>query len=58
MSTTDVEVLIIGAGPSGIGTAIQLKRLQRTESIQIVEKCNDVGGTCVNNIVMRAQCLC
>jgi len=48
MSATDVDVLIIGAGPSGIGTAIQLKRHQQTESIEIIDKCGDVGGTCVD----------
>jgi cation diffusion facilitator CzcD-associated flavoprotein CzcO len=39
------EVLIIGAGPSGLGTAVQLIRKYGFRNFQIIEKVHDVGGT-------------
>jgi cation diffusion facilitator CzcD-associated flavoprotein CzcO len=38
-------VIIIGAGISGLGTAIQLLRLQSFSSFEIYEKADSVGGT-------------
>jgi cation diffusion facilitator CzcD-associated flavoprotein CzcO len=38
-------LIIIGAGLSGIGTAIQLKRLQSFTSYEIYEKADSLGGT-------------
>ncbi|KAK5126770.1 hypothetical protein LTR85_009704 [Meristemomyces frigidus] len=52
----DTEVLIIGAGPSGLGTAIQLKRNNLTSSIEIIEKCGDVGGTWLVNTYPGCGC--
>jgi cation diffusion facilitator CzcD-associated flavoprotein CzcO len=52
----DTEILIIGAGPSGLGTAIQLKRHNLSSSIEIIEKCGDVGGTWLVNTYPGCGC--
>lgn len=44
----DHEILIVGAGFAGIGTAIELKR-RGIESFQIIELGSDVGGTWRDN---------
>ncbi|XP_014552507.1 hypothetical protein COCVIDRAFT_19417 [Bipolaris victoriae FI3] len=41
----DTDVLIIGAGMSGLGLAVQLIRMYDLRSFEIVEKSGDVGGT-------------
>lgn len=41
----DTDVLIIGAGMSGLGLAVQLIRMYNLRSFEIVEKSGDVGGT-------------
>lgn len=41
----DTDVLIIGAGPSGIGMAVQLVRNLGTRNFELIEKTSDVGGT-------------
>ncbi|OAL47737.1 FAD/NAD(P)-binding domain-containing protein [Pyrenochaeta sp. DS3sAY3a] len=41
----DTDVLIIGAGMSGIGTAVQLIRRFGTRNFEIIEKNDDIGGT-------------
>lgn len=38
-------VIIIGAGISGLGIAIQLLRLQSFSAFEIYEKADSVGGT-------------
>ena len=45
MSTTDFDVLIIGAGISGIGTACHLTREKSGKSYAILERRTAVGGT-------------
>ncbi|MEX1664236.1 flavin-containing monooxygenase [Zhongshania arctica] len=47
-SIPDYEVLIIGAGISGMAAAIELKR-RGIESFQILERADDVGGTWRDN---------
>lgn len=44
----DVEVLIVGAGISGIGAAIELLRRGRT-SLALLERADDLGGTWRDN---------
>ncbi|KAL1982657.1 hypothetical protein VTN96DRAFT_1027 [Rasamsonia emersonii] len=44
-SSLDTDVLIIGAGMSGIGFAIQLQKKYPWASFEIVEKSDDLGGT-------------
>ena len=41
----DTDVLIIGAGMSGLGLAVQLIRTYGYRDFEIVEKVADVGGT-------------
>ena len=41
----DTDVLIIGAGLSGVGTAIQLILQCGTRQFEIIEKSDHVGGT-------------
>ncbi len=41
----DVDVLVIGAGMSGIGIAVQLVRKFGLGNFEIIEKSDDVGGT-------------
>ncbi|KAE9567752.1 Baeyer-Villiger monooxygenase [Colletotrichum fructicola] len=43
--THDVDVLVIGAGMSGIGLAIQLIRQHKTRSFELIEKSDSVAGT-------------
>lgn len=43
--THDVDVLVIGAGMSGIGLAIQLIRQHKTRSFELIEKSESVAGT-------------
>lgn len=40
----ECEILVVGAGPSGIGAAIKLKEAGFTDFV-VLEKANDVGGT-------------
>ncbi|KAE8311674.1 hypothetical protein BDV41DRAFT_589427 [Aspergillus transmontanensis] len=40
------EVIIIGAGISGLGMAIQLKQLLGHDNFTIYEKSDNIGGTC------------
>lgn len=41
----EVDVLIIGAGASGIGFAVQLLRQYGTRNFELVEKSDQIGGT-------------
>lgn len=43
--THDVEVLIIGAGMSGLGMAVQLIRQYGTRSFELIENSTEIGGT-------------
>jgi len=40
-----VPLIIIGAGLSGLGTAIQLSRLQSFTDYELYEKAESLGGT-------------
>lgn len=43
--SVDTDVLIIGAGLSGLGFAIQLQKQYPQASFEIIEKTDNVGGT-------------
>lgn len=45
----DHEIIIIGAGMSGLGLAVQIVRKYGIRNFHIIEKSNDVGGTWLVN---------
>ncbi|KAK4547095.1 hypothetical protein LTR36_001316 [Oleoguttula mirabilis] len=56
-SPLTTDVLIIGAGPSGLATAIQLQRHHpATLRIELIEKGADVGGTWLANTYPGCGC--
>lgn len=55
MKTTQLDVLIIGSGFSGIGTAINLQK-QGVTNFKIVDKGKDFGGTWRDNFYPGAAC--
>ena len=52
----DTEVLIIGAGMSGLGLAVQLVRQFGVRNFELIEKSNDVGGTWLANTYPGCGC--
>jgi cation diffusion facilitator CzcD-associated flavoprotein CzcO len=56
MATPDTNILIIGAGMSGLGLAVQLIRKHNFRDFCIVEKGNDVGGTWLANTYPGCGC--
>lgn len=52
----DTDILIIGAGMSGLGLAVQLIRNYGYRDFQIVEKVADVGGTWLVNTYPGCGC--
>jgi cation diffusion facilitator CzcD-associated flavoprotein CzcO len=52
---TDIEVIIIGTGFSGLGLAIQLKRAGQRDFI-VLDRAGDVGGTWRDNTYPGAAC--
>jgi cation diffusion facilitator CzcD-associated flavoprotein CzcO len=52
----DTEVLIIGAGMSGLGLAVQIIRQYGIRNFELVEKSEDVGGTWLANTYPGCGC--
>ncbi|KNG47328.1 cyclohexanone 1,2-monooxygenase [Stemphylium lycopersici] len=52
----DTEVLIIGAGMSGMGLAVQIIRQYGIRNFQLIEKSDDVGGTWLANTYPGCGC--
>lgn len=52
----DTDILIIGAGMSGIGMAAQLIRNFNNRSFKIVKKTSDIGGTWTVNSYPGCGC--
>ena len=51
----DAEAIIVGAGFSGIGMAIQLRK-QGVDSLLILERAGDVGGIWRDNVYPGCAC--
>lgn len=45
MAELDTDIIIIGAGMSGLGFAVQLIRTYGTRNFEIIEKTDHIGGT-------------
>ncbi|KAM0717731.1 hypothetical protein Q7P37_007583 [Cladosporium fusiforme] len=56
MANLDTDILIIGAGMSGLGLAVQLIRNYGYRDFEIVEKVADVGGTWLVNTYPGCGC--
>ncbi|KAJ4373987.1 hypothetical protein N0V83_002726 [Neocucurbitaria cava] len=52
----DTEVLIIGAGMSGLGLAVQIIRQYGVRNFELIEKSEDVGGTWLANTYPGCGC--
>ena len=51
------DVVIIGAGPSGLATAIELKKLNPETSVCIIEKGSEVGAHILSGNVFETKAL-
>jgi len=52
----DTDVLIIGAGMSGLGMAVRLVQKYGTRRFTLIEKSNNVGGTWFVNTYPGCGC--
>ena len=50
-----VSVLVVGAGPAGLATAIQLKTMKPNLDICVVEKSADLGNHNLSGAVLEAE---
>ena len=51
------DVLIIGAGPAGLSTAIRLKQLKPNLEVCVIEKSAQIGGHLVSGAVLEMSAL-
>jgi electron-transferring-flavoprotein dehydrogenase len=48
----ETDVVIVGAGPAGLGAAIRLKQLNPSLGVTVVEKAAEIGGHILSGAVM------
>jgi electron-transferring-flavoprotein dehydrogenase len=53
----EYDVIIVGAGPAGLATAIRLKQLQASCRVAIVEKSAEIGGHILSGAVIDPSSL-
>ena len=53
----EYDVVIVGAGPSGLATAIKLKQLNTETNVCIVEKSSEVGAHIISGNVFETKAL-
>ena len=52
---SEVSVLIVGAGPAGLATAIQLKVLQPDLDVCVIDKARELGNHNLSGAVLEAE---
>ena len=57
VTTLSFDIVIVGAGPSGLSAAIRLAQLDRTLSICVLEKSADIGSQLLSGAVLETRAL-